>query len=466
MRTNRVLPPAPSNKPNILLIVLDTVRADHMSLYGYERDTTPWLRNFAKESLVFNNAYSTGDFTLPSHASLFTGLYAEGHGAHRSAQDSVGAPLSSNAVTLTEVLAQKGYATAAVVSNYAYLTPGFGFSQGFDFFDYRSGRSLFSPLRECPSLRQMITFRLRAHFASRMTSLGYRGAEQITSQALEVVDELSKQDRPFFLFLNYMDAHTPRVPPQPYRDRFPGRDPNVRPSRYNLLATRMANQDRPLGESDRAHISASYDGAIAFLDAEVQVLLEQLKRSNILENTLLIITSDHGEMIGEHNSLDHGVGVYQEQIRVPLMIRTPPGDARGMRNAPASGVDIMPTILHAAGLNSPTGIVGQNLLDTDLPEARMVFSESFPRPHRLRAETAVVSSRWKLIESTKGKLELYDLAADPREQNNVAASHPELVAAMEPEMAKLAPSTKLGRSPRSVDAETLRKLRSLGYAGK
>jgi len=456
----------PPNAPNIILIVLDTVRADHMSLYGYDRDTTPGLRAFAKDSIVFLNSYSAGDFTLPSHASMFTGIYPARHGAH----EHLGSALSPNATVLAEILQSKGYSTAAIASNHAYLTAHYGLGQGFEYFDSRARPSATKTYRDCPSLREGIAGWLDRHPSDRNLTLMYRDAEEITRLGMDRLQEFSKQRRPFFLLLNYMDAHSPRLPPQPFRDLYPGRNPLDAMKRDLELKEQVSYLGRPLPEVDRAHVVSQYDGAIAYMDSQLSVLIGDLRKSGVLDNTILAITSDHGESIGDHGFFDHAMSVYQEQIRVPLLLRVPGVSHRDPISVPVSGVDLLPTLLESAGLEAPQGLDGNNLLK-ELPDSRVVYAESYPNPSKLganrlaRIERAAITRQWKLIVSTKGKRELYDLVNDPKELHNVADSHPEMVAALEPGLAKLSMAAKAQPSTRSSDPEALRKLKSLGYAG-
>jgi len=462
----KAIPSAP-NAPNIILIVLDTVRADHMSLYGYDRDTTPGLRAFAKDSIVFLNSYSAGDFTLPSHASMFTGLYPATHGTH----EQYGSVLSPNAITLAEILQSKGYSTAAIASNHAYLTAQYGLGQGFEYLDSRARPAATKTYGDWPSLREGIGVWLDAQPSDRDLTLMYRDAEEITRLGMDRIQELSKRHRPFFLVLNYMDAHAPLLPPQPFRDLYPGRNPFHVMNRDLELKEQVSFLGRPLPELDRAHIVSQYDGAIAYMDSQLSVLIGDLRKSGVLDNTILAITSDHGESIGDHGFFDHGMSVYQEQIKVPLLLRVPGVSHRDPISVPVSGVDLLPTLLESAGLESPQGLDGNNFLK-DVPDSHIVYAESYPNPSKLgenrlgRIERAAITRQWKLIVSTKGKRELYNLVNDPKELHNVADSHPEMVAMLEPGLVKLSNVAKASQSStRSPDPEALRKLRSLGYAG-
>jgi len=473
--TQQAVAPGGSGRQSVILISCDTVRADHMSIYGYPLDTTPNLRRLLKEVAVYRNAYSSGDMTLSTHASIFTGLYPIGHGAHYSDHNPAGRPLDQSRTTLAEILSSQGYLTAAVVANPGFLSQALGLAQGFRYYDHRSAIPFLSYRnREYATIRQLATT-LLTHFS---TPWEY---DQICRRAGEVNDEVYRQLRhfkedrkPFFLFINYMDAHWPYIPPAPFHKRFPGIDESFTLKRYFKLLDRVLEEKATVSEVERRHLLSQYDGAIAYVDFEIDRLLGRLRAMNLYDDTLIVITSDHGEAFGERHLMEHGVSTYQDQVYVPLLIKFPKGCTEtgclGTREEPAGSVDIMPTILDTVGVAVPKGLDGRSLLRQEAAPDRLVYSESYPRgslkkyPRFRRIERSVVSGRWKLISSTSGKCELYDLKTDPGEEQNVCQKEAPVSATLRRGLSDwLGKAVPAGRSTAPLDRKTLETLRSLGY---
>ena len=462
------------SRPNVVLVVMDTVRADHLSIYGYERDTTPHLASLLDDATLYTNAIATGDMTLISHASILTGMYGTSHGAHFDfPMLPDGRPLAAEFTTLTEVLAAHGYSTLGVVSNFAYLSREFGLQQGFHYYDDRvfshfflGGHAFY--LREL--VRQVLT-----HFSSpEVFDKRFRNAETINASAFDLIGSAREAEAPFFLFLNYMDAHWPYLPPAPFDTRYPGKLDGYTTKRYDVLKERLMSLVGKMPKQDRDHLVSQYDGAIAYLDAQLGLLIEYLKNQDLYDDTLIIVTSDHGETFGERNLLEHAVSVYQDQVRVPLVVKAPNSHEPAEINVVVSGVDIMPTVLDFVGVSSPAHLDGRSLLDRDATkEVRFIVSESFGNPFFIdwhprfdRTERAIYSDSFKYIRSTSGKQELYDLEANPMEQANRVDG--ELADAGELDMRLDAwLEAKRGRentsTPETLSDETLRQLRSLGY---
>jgi len=457
--------------PNIVLVTLDTVRADHLPLYGYARGLTPNLDAFATEATVYDYAYSPADMTLPAHASIFTGLYASWHGAHYvTGSPIVAAPIRSGLETLAERLRARGYATAAVVANAGFLGPTWGFGRGFDYYDARPPRLPCSPL-PAQFLRSFLDAPRCALHRCRRFLVPYRQAGEITHEASEIISRLEGTRRPFLLFANYMDAHRPYFPPPPYNALFPGRDPEFTVADY-LRQEWWVNTGRAtLGQRERQHLLSQYDGGISYVDAELGRLLDTLARRGLLERSLVIITSDHGEGLGEHGLVDHGQSVYQELIHVPLLIRVPGSGVARREVAPVSTLDLFPTILAAAGIAPPSGIAGIPLEQSVEARDRVLFSESFTHdgmiswsPRFRRIERAAISGGQKLIAGTDGGRALYDLDRDPDEQHDLASSDPEHLQALETQLtAWLARAPKASETLPNVDTKVLERLRALGY---
>jgi arylsulfatase A-like enzyme len=467
------------NKPNVLLIVMDTVRADHLSLYGYSRDTTPHLKEFAGSATLFTRVRAAGDMTLTSHASILTGTYASWNGI-RSQQGYHGewTPMSRKYPTMAEVLAQNGYFTAGVVANTVYLTPEWGFERGLEFFDYRSPVRMLTP-------DKAYYMRAGAHeVLHRIMDTADFGnmfvrAEKINAEAMRVMERSHDGGRPFFMFLNYMDAHAPYAPPRPFNRIYPGAvDHSISDGRNAEMFWLLARGTATLGDREREHYISQYDGGIAYMDQQLAELIRHLKEAGLYENTLIIITSDHGEALGERNLLGHGISVYQDQVGVPLIVKYP-GQNRGETVSREVGhTDILPTVLEVSGTPMPAFLQGVSLRGNEGNHSRKLISESFPQaviqanPKFNRTERALYAEGYKYIGSTLGKRELYDLANDPGESRNLCATEEERCAAMQEELsawAGSAPKTvsrKAGDSKTPVNQENLERLRSLGYIGQ
>ena len=459
-------------RPNVLLIVLDTVRADHLSLYGYARRTSPNLEALAKEGVWFRNAVSASDMTLSTHASLFTGLYPSWHRAHLIPPGNP-SPLDPSFRTLAEILSGNGYTSMATLANCAYLRPVFQLDQGFQLYSVRTPVTGAVPGR-ISYPRDFIESALRHLVATDELHRAYSRADQITADGLRILRAMQQRPEPFFLNVNYMDAHDPYIPPPPYRDLFPGRDPAFPPERVRQLHRQLALlQPPPTLAADLAHITSQYDGGIAYMDAEVKRLLDGLKQAGLYDNTLVIVTSDHGEALGDRSALGHPASVHEDLVRVPLLIKYPRSTtvAQGREvDALADSVDVLPTVLDVAGIPIPPDVQGVSLRAVKPDPDRMVFSVSFPDDlSRLRrrsdvAQRALYQGDRKLIASSTGQMELYNFKQDPHELKNLYSPDDPasrlLSSALESWIERI-PRVKV--TNKNMDRQTLERLRSLGY---
>jgi arylsulfatase A-like enzyme len=416
------LPAARTGAPNVLLIVLDTVRATSLGLYGHDRPTTPNLDRWASQGVVFDRAISTAPWTLPSHASLFTG-----RPAGRLTAD-FRTPLSAEARTLAEALRDHGYATAGIVANVPYASSETGLARGFAHYeDYRW--SLPMVLLHCPIGRMNVFVRLvearslgavRKAFSPLRLSptrlpadAASRNAVSITSAFLRWQDTV--RGRPFFAFLNYFDAHAPyRAPPQ-YTSRF---------------------ARTPAQPDDR------YDATIAFQDDSLDVLFETLKRRGVLDDTIVIVTSDHGDQFGEHNLDGHSNSLYLPLLHVPLVLRHPASAPAGLRvSATVTLRDVAATILDLAGISEGGGIQGASLArywrSSDPPAASDVIAELNRGvnvvPEFGNSEGPMVcrlDQRFHYIRNGTGVEELYDYRDDPDELSDLSG-RPDMKADLE-----------------------------------
>ncbi|MBI2835106.1 MAG: sulfatase, partial [Acidobacteria bacterium] len=416
---------ASSNGPNVILVVMDTVRADHLSPYGYQRNTTPFLDSLASGATLYRRAQSPADFTLASHASMFTGVFPTSHGARSS---EVGGRVSPSAAlpdkfrTLAEVLRSRGYRTAAIVANFTFLTPGFNIDQGFDSYALQAPRCTpASPFWLVQGLSRTV---LPSHAPPRGRAV--ENAAEINQEAFAVLDRFSRDSRPFLLFVNYMDAHWPYEPPAPFGDRFPGSDDHFEQRRYYRLRNAVLQQQRQITDRERAHLLSQYDGAIAFIDRQIEALVARVKRLGLYDNSLIVVTSDHGEAFGERQLMEHWVSVYRDQVHVPLIIKYTNQRGADVVERPVSTADLYPTILQLAGVKLPAAVQATSLFDRGAPDAGPIISESFPRPEYValhprfrRIDRAIFEGPFKYIVSTDGRRELYNLDEDPDERRNL-----------------------------------------------
>jgi arylsulfatase A-like enzyme len=467
------VPATPGKGPNVVLITMDTVRADHLSLYGYGRETTPQLARFSKDATVYDHAIAAGDFTLPSHASIFTGLYPGWHGAYPSHPGfAAGRPLQPGATTLATVLKSHGYWTGGVFANAAFLQASTGLSQGFGIWE--TGTPVLLADAERPFyLREGARKLLHFGMDTAAYDALYFRASDINSRAFTVLEKLQGRG-PFFLFLNYMDAHYPYVPPPPYLDRFPGRQADARPvTAYNALKDSVNAGKRHIARDEQNSLIASYDGGIAYLDSEIGNLMDRLRSMGLYDDTLIIVTSDHGEAFGDHDRIGHTVtSLFQDGSHVPLVVKLP-GQHEARRSAAlVSHVDLMSTVLETLGRPLPPGLQGRPL-SSPRSESDVVYGEAHAigdhdRNARLRGvRRAAFTTSAKLILWSGGPPEFYNLAADPGESQNRYDAKDPAVASLEASLtAWTAAIPKQLSKPTKLDKESVDRIRSLGYIQK
>ncbi len=457
--------------PNVILIVMDTVRADHTSLYGYPRDTTPFLREFAKESAVYANTIAVSDMTLPTHASIFTGLYPRTHGAHfLPPAMPTGRPLDGRFITMAETLRGRGYRTMAVVANSAYLAPEFGLNQGFEVFDWR--RPVAPNVSTWhPYLTNTVSRWIDRHISRLDLDLSVRRAGEINNAVDHLLDQTNRET-PYFLFINYMDAHTPYSPPEPFRSAVPCEEPAAASyAGLQKIVDDVVGGKRQITAREQQCLTSQYDGSIAFMDSEMNRLAASLKARGQYENTLLVITSDHGESLGTRGHMGHGgLSVYQEQIGVPLVVKYPGNNPPAVVDALASQLDLLPTVLGVAAIATPSGLPGMDLRKLQ-GDSRTIVSISYPgerfaklNSQLRRTEEALFYGGKKLVVSNLGKKEIFDLSHDRGEQNNLYRDG-------DPAAATLA--AMFGEWNRSIPLDTrivpagtrgnVERLKSLGY---
>ena len=356
---------------NVLLVSIDTCRADRLSCYGYHRQTTPHIDQLARDGVLFRHVVTPAPITLPAHCSMLTGTVPPFHGV----KDNEEFQLSPVNVTLAEILKEHGFATGAVIGAFV-LNGQFGLNQGFDTYHDRFDQSL--------------------------DSYGFdqRRAEEVTRHAFKWLEEHHQEN--FFLFLHYFDPHAEFDPPEPFMSRF-SNDP--------------------------------YAGEIAYTDHCIGLVMDKLKALKIDDSTLVIITSDHGEMLGEHGELSHSYFVYESSIRVPLIFRLPAKSGGERIDDPVGLIDIVPTVCGLLGINPPGDVQGLDLsgyLEKKKPRPgrRHLYFQSFtPTKYDANFLAGIVQGQWKYIYTTRP--ELYDLVKDPRETNNLYHQHSRIARSME-----------------------------------
>lgn len=431
-----------ATRPSVILISLDTVRADHLSCYGYHRPTTPGLDQLAREGALFTRTFTTMPTTLPAHASLFTSLHPREHMVLNNSW-----PLSSKFPLLTEALKRMGYNTAAVAGS-AILEKGMGLERGFDFYDDNFDQ--YSEHGEDKSSRKK-DYR--------------RTARQVVKAGIAW---LKGQDpaQPVFLFLHFFDAHSfYGLTPQPYQKMFPG-DAEL----ATIMKARNQNSKHRMGIN-------KYDGSIRFIDDSLQELWSFLKAVNLYDHSLIIIVADHGEGLGEHNWYDHGLRIYEEQMRVPLIIRFP-GKEHAGRQLPAlvNLMDVAPTVLDFLGPAAPPSWRGRSLLGllqapAAFPAGLMFYERCWypEKQNRVRdwesgERFGVRDERYKYLWHSQFPPELYDLLQDPHELANIINDQPAIAASLHQELVRYWELVQKGPvTPPPVDPKRMKQLKSLGY---
>ncbi len=415
------LPPSPNAAPNVLLITLDTVRAQSLSLYGYQRKTTPQLERLAQQGVKFDRAFATAPWTLPSHASMFTGHYP-----HELSTDFL-KPLNDAKTTLAESLSRHGYLTAGFVANTYYCGYEHGLARGF--LHYEDYTVSWEELALSASL-----LRALLHNARLRQWLGYqqvltrKSAADINQEFLAWLNHSPQpEQRPFFAFLNYFDAHEPYLPPAPYDAAFTSAPCKTDwPYVHTLRTAWIEKRERMSAAQHQAALDA-YDSSIAYLDQQLGKLFDELQRQGRLKNTLVIITSDHGEAFGEHGHHGHSDNLYLPLLQVPLMISFPARIPMPQTvSSPVSLRDLPATVMDLLNLGSASPFPGRSwmdVLETPHSNVQPIMAEvnlAPIQPDRYKPGTkaklkSVIYDRYQYIKNPDGSEEVYDLATDPHQ---------------------------------------------------
>ena len=404
----------PARRPNILFIVVDTLRNDHLACYGYDKIKTPHIDSIAQQGVLFEEVISQAPLTLPSHCSFFTSTYPQ----YNEVRDNGAYKLDESAVTLAERLKENGYHTAAFVSTFV-LNKSHQLDQGFDVYDDETD------IRERRKQKKVV----------RMIE-GERRAEEVTEKALGWLRD--NKDRRFFLWVHYYDPHTVYDPPSPFKEEYAD----------NL-----------------------YDGEIAYTDEYIGRLLAAVKEAGLKENTLVVFVSDHGEGLGQHDESGHAVFIYDSTLRVPLLMSWPGVIPEGkVVKGQVRLVDIMPTILDLTGIKKNRELQGRSLEKQVLKSTRAVKRDAYSESlyAHLRYNWSPLQSyrtgEWKYIKSPEP--ELYNIQEDPGELVNLAGQQPGVLGDLDKALGKFLKKTSARESKQTkvaMDDETRDKLMSLGY---
>jgi len=395
-------------KPNVLVVTIDTLRADHVGCYGYKQVKTPNIDSLCADGVVFRNAYTPVPITLPSHSVIFTGTYPMLNGMH----DFSGNRLGASQPTLASVLKESGYATGAVVAA-AVLDSRFGLNRGFDYYyDHFD----FNRLSEA-NLDAM-----------------ERPANEVADEALKWLGE--HYQKPFFLWVHFYDPHHPYRPPAPYSETY------------------------------RTH---PYDGEIAFADSQLGRVLAFLKNKGLYGRTLVVLLADHGEGLGEHGEKTHGFFIYNSTLHIPLVIKPAPAAAHREVMQPVSTVDVLPTILDELRVEVPKVVQGHSIagaLNGKAIAPSPIYSETFlPRLHFNWSELrGIQHESYKLIDGPKP--ELYDIGSDPGELHDLHAGKPAVSQQMQSQLASTISKFTQGEGMAEktpLDPALAERLKALGY---
>lgn len=429
---------APSELPavhNVVMISLDTLRADHLSLYGYHRPTSPLLDAFAAESIVFERALAPAPNTAPSQMSLMTSLYPREHGFFGT-----DVRLSEDTPMLAELLSRGGLRTAAFVDG-GYVSASFGFDRGFDRFEDQRG-----------------------------------GFARILPRAAQWIAE--NRDVPFFVFLHTYDIHAPYIPPEPYRGMFHDKPFRGRWKPTTKSLRLVAHFGVPISEERRQHALDSYDEGIRYVDDQLASFLSFLRTSRLLDDTLVIVLSDHGEEFGEHGSYLHWKIFYQPNLRIPLIVRMPGGSGAGARISElVESVDVLPTVLELVGQPPLPDAQGRSLVPllkrasgiptdaTRSPREPRVALAWPPEPERLPGVSVIDGRHQAIFNPRSGEARLFDLESDPMVLTDLAEHHPDVVERLRKPWERWRASRSAIRAgtPLELDTETVRQLEALGY---
>ncbi|MBU1043966.1 MAG: sulfatase [Candidatus Omnitrophica bacterium] len=407
-------------KPNIILITFDALRADHLGFQGYPKNTSPFLDALSKKSLTFTNCIAVSGTTVPAVSALFTSRFPYIDGAVTDQYT-----LGENYITLAEFLKGKGYNTLAIPGHY-YLKTKFGFSRGFDYFDDNY--------------------------------IEFRTADEILARTIELFERKNNSGK-FFLWIHFREPHSPYNPPEEYIERLdlPAVPEISQKAEYTIYGKKRILTDKAVRE-----LIARYDGNIKFADSNLRKIFDYLQKKNFFKKTIVIITADHGESLGEHNIFDHNK-LYYGILHVPLIIKIPGGQGKVVNNS-VSAIDIFPTILDLLGYRkyiSQLQLRGKSLLE-ESSSSDICFSE-YPGVY------SIIKENWRLYRdfSNNTKL-LFDINTDPLEAQDLSDNHRDVYQTLNDQLSGIL-GVKKDVTMDAIDKkallnkEDIMHLRSLGY---
>jgi arylsulfatase A-like enzyme len=486
------------SQPNVLFIVLDTARARTV-FSGLDRDLMPTVSRLAAEGTTFTDATTTGPWTLPSHASMFTGQYTSEHGSHAGNRsfDPAGVPLSTR-------LSGAGYRTAGISGN-VWISPEFGFDAGFDQFSMKwdlfwdapdlssviSGRntvsdesSLLDAFRGHTPV-ELLKGGVTAGYAKYLAGRHDDGARNATTRTVNWLEEHASDEQPFFYFLNYIEPHLPYEPPESFQDEY--LPAGVSPEDVNQDPWAYVAGDVEMDERDFEVLQGLYEAELAYVDTQIERLYEALDEAGVLDETAIVLVGDHGENIGDHDLMDHQYCLYETLVNVPLVIRYPEAFPAGERvSGPVELRDLYPTIQDFADESAETmDATSEHSLrprDGDVPTREYALSEYLvPQPSMDslresvdsfdpaatkydRALRSIRSERWKLVEASDDTVELYDLRDDPHEQTDRSDERPSVVERLQERLRdRLGPLTRGATDDGDISQHSKERLEDLGY---
>jgi len=469
-------------KSNVIILLMDSVRAANLSCYGYERQTTPQIDAIAAQGTLYEQAVSVGCWTLPVHTSLFTGLYPLNHNVTASK-----AALPGNFSTLAQQLKAHGYQTASF-SNNAYVSNITGLTQGFDKVDdlWQANstrgvqRTKLSKLIKTLERKGKLTAPLvnllrglqnRRAMMKRQRNTRDDGAQRTNTKIQEWLLKERNTEQPFFIFVNYMECHEPYRPPHPYQEKFlPKRFSPKRATQVGSNQEIMQRLAAGKGQDDIEILRALYDGELNYLDQQIGNLVQFLQTAGLLDDTMLVITADHGDCLGEHNQIGHRMTLNEPLVHVPLIVRHPTYFHKGERvKNQVSLIDLYPTCLALAGAPTPPAdpYQFQSLLNEADPNRTYVFAENTaPNSMNRLVSRMVRTTRYKYIWNSNQAHELYDLINDPEESVNLYYDEPAVAQKLNRELEQWQSrfsNDHVETTQAHYEDVVLERLRDLGY---
>lgn len=418
-------------RPNIVIIVSDALRKDHLGCYGYRNDATPNIDRFAKDATLFKNAFAQSPSTKPSVASLFTSRYPSQHSTIYK-QDA----LNLTQVTLAEVLSEHNYLTAAFIEN-PVISGLFNYNQGFRWYELNDGRDEAATDELTADFDRKIFFWLKTYYT-----------------------------QPFFLYIHYIDPHGPYNAPAPFANFFDRHGKRYNDTKKDILEY-LKNNDSRKKKRNLEHLISLYDDEVRYVDSRFKALIMRLENLNILDNSIVIFLSDHGEGFLEHGKLDHSYSLYSELINIPLIIRYPRLFKKHYEEKYVQQIDIFPTIMYILGIPSDAlSLEGKNILSAPSEDIKIVseqlrYGEEWGRPQR-----CIISKGWKLIQDIHlGVYSLFNIKDDPFDQKNLIQENTDVANKLKFFLSEWHKELKDKKESDKVtlDKNLEKKIRSLGY---